>query len=249
MAPDRDNLRAFYEGCYLGTGVPEDGARGRRWRELGAEIKTDHIQRLLAPIPTPHSILEVGCGDGAVLEELGRRDIGANRVGIDISSAAVAIAEDRAGVTAARLFDGVRIDALDSSYDLAVCTHVLEHVPAPLPLLEEIIRVARAVVIEVPLEHNLLAERRSARTLSRDAGHLQRFDRTSIRELIGATGWRVRSELLDPLPLAVYTFDANSSRALAKGRAKWVARSVLGHLPGIGERLMTLHYSALMLPA
>jgi SAM-dependent methyltransferase len=247
VAPDPTGFREFYESSYTHTGEAE--AAFRRWRALGALTKSDHICKLLELIPPPRAVLEVGCGDGAVLAELGRRGIGDTRTGIDISSAAIRLAADRPGVTAARVFDGVRIESGDGSYDLVVCTHVLEHVVEPLALLAEITRVGRAIVIEVPLERNLSARRAAARALSQNAGHLQRFDRAGVRSLIAATGWRVRGELLDPLPRAVHTFGAGNARALAKGYTKWTVRSMLAAVPPVGERLMTLHYAALATPA
>jgi SAM-dependent methyltransferase len=246
VPPDPAELRDFYETSYTHSGEAEEAFR--RWRELGALTKTDHICRLLELIPPPREVLEVGCGEGAVLAELGRRGIGETRSGIDISSAAIRRAAGRPGVTEARLFDGVRIEAPDRSYDLVICTHVLEHVSEPLALLKELTRVARAIVIEVPLERNLSARRSSARALSQRAGHLQRFDRASMRRLIAATGWRVRGELLDPLPAAVHTFGADNPQALAKGYAKWAVRSALAAVAPVGERLMTLHYAALAAP-
>lgn len=183
-----------------------------------------------------------------MLAELARRGIGERRTGIDISSAAITRAAGRPEVTEARRFDGVRIEARDRSYDLAICTHVLEHVADPLALLTEITRAARAIVIEVPLERNLAARRASALALSQSAGHLQRFDRASMRRLIATTGWRVRGELLDPLPVAVHTFGADNARALTKGYAKWAVRSALAAVHPLGERLMTLHYAALATP-
>jgi len=247
VASDITEIREFYENCYSHHANGVEGIFGR-WRELGALTKSDHICQLLELIPAPREVLEVGCGDGAVLAELARRGIGETRTGIDISSTAIRLAASRPGVTEARLFDGVRIDARDRSYDLVVCTHVLEHVSAPLDLLTEITRVGRAIVIEVPLERNLSARRASARALSQNVGHLQRFDRASVRRMIAAAGWRVQSELLDPLPLAVHTFGADTPRALTKGYAKWAARSALAAVRPIGERLMTLHYAALATP-
>jgi SAM-dependent methyltransferase len=147
------------------------------------------------------------------------------------------------------VFDGTRIDERDDSFDLAVCTHVLEHEADPQALLREITRVARrAAVIEVPLERNLAARREAARDLSRNAGHLHHFNRSSIRRLIAATGWRVRSELLDPLPVAVHNFAADTALAVGKGYAKWAVRSTLARLPRVAERLITLHYAALVTP-
>lgn len=249
MTLDPADTRDFYERAYLGTGVPEDAARGVRWRELGGVIKADHVDRLLerCPVP-PQKVIEIGCGDGAVLQELSRRGIGRIRVGIDISQTAVRIASSRPGVDEAWAFDGEHIKAPDEAYDLAICTHVLEHVVEPLALLREITRIARAVVVEVPLERNLSARRPSARALSRGAGHLQRFSRTAVRRLVTEAGWTVHDELLDPLPVAVHTFGAAGRRARAAAGAKSAVRSILASAPVIAERLMTLHYAVLVLP-
>lgn len=243
MSSDPADLRDFYERGY--SHAPEIRDWLRKWREVGALTKADHVSRLAAVIPPPRRVLEVGCGDGAVLAELCHRGIGAARTGIDISSAAIKLAADRTEVSDARVFDGARIDAADGHYDLAICTHVLEHVPSPGALIAEMTRVARAIIVEVPLERNLLARRRSARALSQNAGHLHRFDRATIRRLVASTGWEVQAELLDPLPLRVHTFMPDNGRALAKGYAKWAARSTLALAPPIGERVMTLHFAVL----
>lgn len=244
MGSDAGEVRDRYEAAYASSG---EGLR--RWRELGAVVKADHICRLISGIRRPDTVIEVGCGDGAVMAELARRAIGQRLVGVDISSAAIGLALGRPEITEARVFDGLRIDDPDNSYDLAVCSHVLEHVEAPLRLLEEITRVAsEAIVIEVPLESNLSARRAKARGLSENAGHVQRFDRRSVRTLIAATGWQVRGEVLDPLPAAVHTFGATNTLAVAKGYAKWAVRAALALQPQLAERLITLHYAVIATP-
>ena len=60
-----------------------------------------------------------------------------------------------------------------------------------------------------------------------------------------AAGGRVRGELTDPLPRAVHVFGATTPLARAKGTAKWALRAGLAALPGVGERLITLHYTLL----
>jgi SAM-dependent methyltransferase len=248
MRLELDQIQEFYERCYAPS---PDGEKWARWRALGAETKGEHVAKLLerARLASVQSVIEIGCGDGSVLEELARRGIGDSRIGMDISSAAVRIAAGRPGVTAAEQFDGERIPAHDHAYDLVIATHVLEHVPAPERLVAELARVARhALVIEVPLERNLSARRPAARAASEAAGHLHRFDRPLVRRLVGDTGWHIQAELLDPLPLAVHTFGAGTPVAQTKGWAKWLVRSALATVPPLGVRLMTLHYAVLATP-
>lgn len=248
MRLELDQIQDFYERCY--TPSP-DGEKWARWRALGAVTKSEHVARLLerSHVPYVESVAEIGCGDGAVLEELARRGIGVTRIGMDISSSAVELAGGRPGIEAVEQFDGERIPAADRAYDLVLATHVLEHVPAPAPLVAEIARVARhAIVIEVPLEHNLSARRPAARDASAAAGHLHAFDRVQVRRLLAGTGWRIQAELLDPLPLGVHTFGAETFAERIKGGAKWLARAALTAAPALGERLITLHYAVLATP-
>ena len=44
-----------------------------------------------AGITGVETVAEIGCGDGAVLDELARRGTGVSRTGMDISSSALAI--------------------------------------------------------------------------------------------------------------------------------------------------------------
>src|SRR3954471_19687071 len=92
-----DQLHEFYEDCYS---PGADGEKYRRWRELGAEGKADHVTALVARagLRAPEAVCEVGCGDGAVLGVLGRRGFGARRVGYEISSTGVRLAAERAEV-------------------------------------------------------------------------------------------------------------------------------------------------------
>lgn len=244
---DADALHEFYEQCYT-PGV--DGDRYRRWRDLGAVGKADHVIDLVrrARLPAPRTVAEVGCGDGAVLTELGRRDFGRRRVGYEISASGVRLTAERAEVAEAHVFDGERLPVADNAYDLVFATHVLEHVPDPVPLTRELLRAGRAVVIEVPLEANISARRPAARAASEGVGHLHRFDRAAIRRLITDAGWRVDAELVDALPRAVHLFHADTPPARAKGHAKWALRAAAAGVPALGERLVTLHFALVATP-
>lgn len=85
------------------------------------------------------SVLDVGCGGGAILEAIDKRD--ARLCGVEVSAEAVAALN-------ARGFEGALVDLEKGSlpyrsgtFDVVLCYDVFEHLFAPEALLEEIRRV------------------------------------------------------------------------------------------------------------
>ena len=205
-------LRDVYEAQYCDGGNPLN-ARAGAWRTLGAQGKADHVAALAGALPTPpRSVVEVGCGDGVVLAALAARGLGERRHGFEISERAVELAAGRPEIERVERFDGATLPAADGEYDLGVLSHVLEHVPDPVPLLRETARVARAVVVEVPLEANRSASRSEAERGREAIGHLHRFSRADVHAL------------------------ARRRRAAGGGRADRPAAVAGAHLLGRGGR-------------
>ncbi len=244
------DLVRFYDESYTRAGT-EEGMRYARWRALGAIGKADHILALCGHAGiSPASTLEVGCGDGALLCELGRRRFGGRLSGLEITQAAVDIARARPEIERVELYDGSQLPFAERCFGLGVLSHVLEHVPAPTQLLEQVAGACEAVIIEVPLEANLSARRRSKRAHAAEVGHLQRLSRADARALVASSGLRILGELEDPLPLAVHIFFADSFAARARGVAKWSLRRTLhGLAPPVARRLFSVHYACLCVPA
>ncbi len=238
----------MYEEQYSAAG--DDADRYGRWRALCAQGKAEHVLRLAGGLDRPPaSVAEVGCGDGVLLELMARRGIGHSHHGYEISERAVTIAGDRLGPGVVERFDGERLPVGDHAYDLGVLSHVLEHVPDPLPLLRETARACRAVVLEVPLEDNRSASRPAAERGRQAIGHLHRFSRADMHALCAAAGLRVQAELSDPLPMRVHTFFADSAAARAKAAAKAaLRRGVYTASRKAAERAFTVHYACLAVP-
>jgi SAM-dependent methyltransferase len=219
------------------------GERWQGWRALGAHGKADHVLALLGAVGAhPEAVLEVGCGDGAVLSQLARRRHWERTTGVDVAQAAVEMAQAQPGVTEAVRIDGGSLPFADGAFPLVLASHVLEHLEVPGALLTEMVRVsARFVMVEVPLERNLAATRPAARARSRAAGHVQRFNRRDIRRLMLDSGLMPLADLIDRLPRAVRVFQDGP----LVGTVKWAARGVLAAPPGLAERVMTVHYAVL----
>jgi SAM-dependent methyltransferase len=242
------DLSAFYEAGYS---LPDraEGERMGRWRALGARSKAAHAVDLCARVGfSPDSLVEIGCGDGSLLAELSARGLAARLDGFELSAPAAEIARGRGIPGAGRIeaFDGVRVPAGDGAYDLAVLSHVLEHVPEPASLLAEAARVAGRVLVEVPLEDNRSAARPAKRAEAARIGHIQFFDRAAIRALCAGAGLTVAAELSDPLPYAHHAFFAATPAARARAAAKAAVRRVAWRLgPRACEGLFTVHYACL----
>jgi SAM-dependent methyltransferase len=247
-APSREELVGFYDESYS-HGGPEAQLYAR-WRALGARGKADHVIELCVRAGVaPTNTLEVGCGDGALLTELGGRDFGGSLHGVEITQAAVKIARERAEIVSVELYDGQHLKDADGAYELGIVSHVLEHVPDPATLLAEVARACSAVVMEVPLEDNLSAKRAGKREHAEEVGHLQRLSRDAAHAIVGGAGLGVAAELEDPLPLEVHRFFADTPAARAAALAKWGLRGGLHRLnPTLARRLFTVHYACLCVP-
>jgi SAM-dependent methyltransferase len=245
------SLTEFYEAGYTQED-PERGAQLGRWRALGARSKADHVVALCARAGLrPATVVEIGCGDGALLEALSARGLAGAYDGFELSAPAAEIARGRgiAGARRIEAYDGARVPAPDGAYDLAILSHVLEHVPEPAALLAEAARVAPHVLVEVPLEANRSARRPAKREQAAQIGHIQAFDRAAILALAAGLDLWVKAELSDPLPREHHAFFATGGRARAAASAKWALRAAAWRVaPRRAERLFTVHYAALLAP-
>ena len=73
--PQPGDVAAFYEAGYA-TQDPARAALYGRWRALGANGKAGHVVTLCGRSPArPATVVELGCGDGALLAALAARGL------------------------------------------------------------------------------------------------------------------------------------------------------------------------------
>ena len=241
----RAATREFYEGAYADPRA--DGRRLGAWRQVSGVGKAERLLRVLSALPGEGvTLLDVGCGDGALLVELSRRRPRWVLTGVEIAPAAAEIARSRTPGFDVRTYDGERLPWPDASFDVGVLSHVLEHVDEPVATLREVARVCRRVAFEVPLERNLAAARRSRRAQAAQIGHLRRMSRRDVRGLITAAGLQLQEEVTGTPSRATLRFFAGDRRARAAADLKWVLQRARHRcVPALAERLFTVHYLAL----
>ena len=193
----------------------------------------------------PRSLVEIGCGDGALLAQL--RGFAAAMDGFEHSAPAPELARRAApGARRIEAYDGEHVPADDDAYDLAILSHVLQHVFDPAALLAEAARVAEEVLVEVPLEPDRAAAHPATRAPAGEIGDLHAFDRAAVRELVRDAGLVVQAELTDPLPLRHHLLFAGSALERARAALKWAARRVAHRVaPRTAEQVFTVHYAVL----
>jgi SAM-dependent methyltransferase len=138
-------------------------------------------------------------------------------------------------------FDGYHLPYADGFFDLAILSHVLEHVEYPRALLREIKRVARHLVIEVPCEYARGADARIEHFLS--YGHIDLYTPTLLRFLLRSEGFAIIRDRLTRATRDVqeYSYFENAQRrrtfaSLANRRLRYALSTLRFRLAPRGIR-------------
>jgi methionine biosynthesis protein MetW len=116
-----------------------------QWEKLN---ELNFSKRTILDMVKSGSVLDIGCGDGLLLEHL--KNNGLVVSGIDISSTAINICKER-GLDCIHGDISERLPFEDNLYDDVLLIDVLEHLFQPLDVLKEAERVSKKyVLISVP---------------------------------------------------------------------------------------------------
>ena len=191
------------EGTVTGNTFDKYGSKNPVVRRLmaGFERTLDELFVQAAP----QSILDVGCGEGVLVEKWARR-LGDRRVvGIDLDDPALhAEWEQRQAPNLEyRVMKAENLPFADGEFDVATAIEVLEHVPDPAHTVAEMARVASGhLLVSVPREPlwRMLNMTRGAYwpALGNTPGHINHFSRRDFTRLLARHGEMV--EVRSPFP-------------------------------------------------
>lgn len=175
------------------------------WRRLGAADKARNIQTLCADIPHK-KVLEIGAGEGSILQALSDERFAESLYALEISGSAEEVIRERkiAALKECRLFDGYSVPYGEKEFDLVILSHVLEHLEFPRKLLYEAARIADYLFIEVPLEDT---SRQKDDFVFNSVGHINDFSARSIRRFVQSCGLAVISQKVTNHSMPVYRYE------------------------------------------
>lgn len=171
------------------------------WLRRCAIEKVNSIEYLLSRNNIkPVSLLELGCGTGAVILECQKRQLAEDYFAMDYSEEAIHfIRENSSGIKT--FVDD--ITAADFSgrgfcFDVIVLSHVLEHLEDPRVFLQHLRQIPFSYLIaEVPLEDLFFGKIKAKfrKTRGNDkAGHVQFFSADSFRKLFFSCDYSILDE-------------------------------------------------------
>ncbi len=161
------------------------------------------LMDLVKPLK-PSKILDVGCGEGFTIVTFARNKIGKKYEGIDNSKTAINLGKKMYPDLAIKIGDIYNMDYKDNTFDLLLCTEVLEHLEDPKKALAELRRVTgKYLAISVPNEPffilaNLLRGK-YLKSLGNHPEHINHWTLPGFKKFLRKGGFKI-STVRAPFP-------------------------------------------------
>lgn len=189
-------------------------------RKISALQSVEHMKSLLIK-SAYSSVIDIGAGEGSVLEEISKTNITNDLHAVEISKSGINSINNKKieKIKTVSQFDGYHIPMKDSEHELGLVIHVLEHVEHERKFLQEVSRVCNYLYIEVPLELNLKIENNIK--LGINFGHLNYYNEHTFKNLLISSGLKLHK-------YKTYTASLNYERHISgflKGSIKYYIKS------------------------
>lgn len=150
------------------------------------------------------SILDAGCGEGFTMNELNKNGIGKEIEGVEYSKDAISLGKKLFPNLTIKQGSVYELPYKDDSFDLIVCTEVLEHLGDPKKAIQEMLRVSKKyLIISVPNEplfmlSNFLRGKNLSR-LGNDTEHVNHWNPLSFKRYLSQNKVKIKKISL-PFP-------------------------------------------------
>jgi SAM-dependent methyltransferase len=149
------------------------------WHAEDSPWKADQIIKIICNNHLhPQKIAEIGCGTGAILDELSRKEYlkGVQFSGYDISPQAVELAKQKESPNVRFFYEDLLLETNTRHFDILLAIDVLEHVADYIGFLEKCRAIADYKIFHIPLEIHVSSVFRNAFIRGRyTLGHIHYF--------------------------------------------------------------------------
>jgi len=147
-----------------------------------------HLRRIIKEMIRPlkfQSVLDVGCGQGSLLAELKLEFPAIKPTGVDVSLSAIEFARRRVPDGDFRVLD-VTEASLDTSYDLVICSEVLEHIPNDLIAIRNLKKMTKKYLLVSTPQGRM-------RGFEKQIGHVRNYASGELVGKIESSGFTIIS--------------------------------------------------------
>lgn len=212
------------------------------WRLLSAKAKAQNIIDVCKNISF-NKVLEVGAGDGSILQYLDQWNFSKEMYAIEIAESGAEIIKKRQikSLVEVKLFDGYKIPYPDDTFDVVILSHVLEHVEHERLVIRELKRVSKYIVIEVPLDYRFGVDNRIKHFLA--YGHINMYTPSLIRFLLKTEALDIKADKTSLIPPATTKYNEFVNKKKPKSFLKsleidleFQVKKILGSLLGKNKK-------------
>lgn len=121
------------------------------------DINSKHLKQIISLIKEqkPKSILDVGCGTGYLINLIEKENYTKYISALDYNIPSFIKKNQKYKCIEGDIFERLKL-LDDNSFELIICTHVLEHIKYPELVFKDLRRISsNSLLIICPLEHNL----------------------------------------------------------------------------------------------
>ncbi|MBP6882748.1 MAG: class I SAM-dependent methyltransferase [Candidatus Levybacteria bacterium] len=170
-------------------------------RTLLDRFTTTLVQEVKTLKPT--TVLDVGCGEGFTLERLRKAKVGKHLEGIDFLELAIKLGQKEHPQLILKKGSAYDLKYKDNSFDVVICSEVLEHLDDPEKALSEIVRVSKKYcVLSVPNEpFFMLGNLARGKNISRFGNDIEHINHWAFWQFKKFVGKKIKvKKMLYPTP-------------------------------------------------
>ena len=177
-----------------------------KYREIGGKYKSQNIIKVVDG-KSFQKVLDFGAGEGSILKFLDKNNQFKELYAVEISDSRIVQIEKRRleNLREVKKFDGYNTEYSDNEFDLAYCSHVIEHVEFPRLVLREVKRISKFQVFEIPLDYSKNVDSKIKHFLG--YGHINIFTPSLFKFLLKSEGFEIENEAYSVIKKEVLEFN------------------------------------------